>query len=346
MTPIIRTPIDSRSVWKAADIRSKDELCFDLERRHTDCLARAVERLRAAGGAAVEDIDRLGFDLSPIAEDLDRWLAEVRDGRGLLILRGFPVEEHSLDDIVLMFAGIGRQWGVTTSQSATGERVGHVIAVDRVLVGERKRAYKGTHEMQLHNDFCDILGMFCVRPAQAGGESRYASGSAIYNEILRTRPDYLEPLYNGFHYWRIGESAREPVTPHRVPVYASRDGVVSMQYQENWEFLKPERTGVPVTPFEIEARDYFAQIAESPEFRWECRMEAGECAWINNLIILHSRGEVHNDPSDPGRRRHVMRLWVDCNPGFRPAVPELQIYPHKIGIPPDASLVHERGGGL
>ena len=38
------------------------------------------------------------FPLDAIAADLDAWRKEVQDGKGLLLLRGFPVDEHPLDE--------------------------------------------------------------------------------------------------------------------------------------------------------------------------------------------------------------------------------------------------------
>ena len=260
------------------------------------------------------------------------WAQELREGRGFLILRGFPVDRYALEDLVLMYAGLGSNWGTVVSQSVMGDRVGHVIAVEKLLHGERKRSYKGTHEMQLHNDFCDILGMFTVRRSEQGGLSRYASGVTVHNEILRTRPDLLPTLYRGFHYWRLGENPDQPVTPHRVPVFSSCDSVLSMNYQEIWDFVKPENTGVPLSELELEARAYLEEVSERPDIRLELMLESGECALLNNLVIMHSRSAVHNDSTDHKLRRHMMRLWVDCPSDFRRAIPELRIYEHGIGI--------------
>ena len=181
-----------------------------------------------------------------------------------------------------------------------------------------------------------------VRPAVAGGESRYSSGAAIHNEILRTRPELLEPLYRGIHFWRLGEMPEEPVTPHRVPVFASRDGLLSVHYAGDWNFIKPENTKVALSELELEAIDTFVAIAESEKLRFTFRLEAGDCLFANNLIHLHGRSAIENPP-DPALRRHMLRMWVDCPPDFRPSVRELRVFGHGQGIPPRPEMVHLPG---
>jgi hypothetical protein len=59
-----------------------------------------------------------------------------------------------------------------------------------------------------------IVGLMCVRQAR-DGYSQYASGLAVHNEILATRPDFLMPiLYRGFPHHRRGEEAptASPIT--------------------------------------------------------------------------------------------------------------------------------------
>jgi hypothetical protein len=340
---MISRRIHHRSAWRPADLPSKDVMSFDLGRRHIAAFDRALGRLRALGDASLAGIDRHGFDLAPIADEVVGWYRELRDGRGIVNLRGFPVAERSIEELSLIYYGLALQFGKPVSQSVLGDRIGHVVAVDKLLHGERRRSYKSTHEMRLHTDYCDLLGMLCIRPAAAGGASRYTSGASVHNEILATRPKLLEPLYRGFHYWRIGESPEEPVTPYRVPIFACREGLLSVQHAGDRTFIAPEKTGVPITEEEREAVDYFEEVAEREDIRYEFRIEAGECFFANNLIHLHARSAIENSP-DPRERRHLLRIWVDCDPSFRPVPPELRVFGHGRGVPARPEMVHEAGG--
>ena len=60
------------------------------------------------------------------------------------------------------------------------------------------------------------------------------SAVTIHNEILKRHPEYLAPLYRGFHYIRREAALTDnPVTPHRVPVFGVRDGLVSVRLVRN-----------------------------------------------------------------------------------------------------------------
>ena len=342
MTPIFRQPIVHSSAWRPADFPTKDVFSFDLTPTHIGAFDKALQRLHVAGNAHPAGIDRSGFDLSSIEHDVNRWYAALRDGRGLLNLRGFPITERSVDDLALMCYGLCTQWGTPVSQSVMGDRIGHVIEVDKLLHGERRRSYKSAHEMRLHSDFCDVLAMLCLRSARQGGACRYASGVTIHNEILANRPELLAPLYRGFHFWRLGEWPDEPVTPHRVPVFSSHANKLSVHYAGDWNFIKPENTGVALTDLERDAVDYFVEVAEREDIRYDFYLEPGECLFSNNLLHLHAREEIKND-YDPRYRRHMLRVWVDCPPAFRPSVSELRVFGHGIGVPERPELVHHDG---
>ena len=55
---------------------------------------------------------------------------------------------------------------------------------------------------------------------------------AVYNEILRRRPDALERLYQGFEWDRMDEHGddEDPTSGYRVPVFSQAGGKVSCQY--------------------------------------------------------------------------------------------------------------------
>ena len=95
-SPLVPTrPFDHPAAWTAADLGSKDAFAVDLADRHIAAFEAAVARLRERGLTAFDDIGRNDFPLDSIAEDVGAWRHEVADGRGLLVLRGFPVDQWS-----------------------------------------------------------------------------------------------------------------------------------------------------------------------------------------------------------------------------------------------------------
>ena len=93
-----------------------------------------------------------------------------------MAFKGFPVDDFDLDELRLVYLGLGCHFGRPTSQSAMGDLVGDVINVgdkDR-----NDRAYRSRRKLMLHTDRCNHIGMLCIRPAMRGGEGSY--GSALH----------------------------------------------------------------------------------------------------------------------------------------------------------------------
>ena len=106
-----------------------------------------------------------------------------------------------------MFWALGAHLGRGVSQSALGDVLGQVRDETPPGQAESARGYTSRRELSLHVDLGQIVGLMCVRQARAGGYSQYASGLAIYNEILATRPELMAVLCRGFPYHRRGEEA-------------------------------------------------------------------------------------------------------------------------------------------
>jgi len=330
MSATIRTPIDHPAAWSAADFPSKDRLAVDLEPRHLRALERA-ERVLAAAGTPAGALEARHFPLDPIAADVARWRREVREGRGLLLLRGFPVSGLPVEIVERMYLGLGLHFGRPVSQSKMGDLVGHVVDVggkDR-----RERAYRNSRELHLHTDRCDHVAMLCLQPALRGGISGYASALTVHNRMLAERPDLLECLYRGYRLHRFGEQrpGEPPVTPIRIPIFSSRQGVFSVIYLRGYVDLAEQEYDIALAPEEREALDRFEAIADRPEVRLDFTLEPGEAAFFNNCHLLHTRTAFEDDP-DPARRRHLLRLWL-MEDG-RPAVEGARLHKGDGGITP------------
>ncbi len=325
--PVIKA-FDLPSAWKATDYPTKDSFAIDLEPRHIAALEAELARFQATGGG-LEDLSMEAFPLEKIAEDIAAWRREVREGRGIVLLRGVPVERIALDDLRLMYLGLGTHFGRPTSQSNLGDLVGEVVNIGDK--DPKERAYKSSRRLNLHTDRADHIGMLCIRPAMEGGFSGYASALTIHNIMLEERPDLLEYLYRGYHHHRFGEQPPgEPlVTRERIPIFSVTDGVPSVIYIRGYIDLAVEEGHVTLADAELEALNYLDEVANRPEVRLEFMMEAGDLAFINNCLILHTRTEFE-DSDDPARKRHLMRLWL--REDERPAAEGVILHKGKAGI--------------
>ncbi len=139
------------------------------------------------------------FFLKTFGETLRRLWDEVENGSGVLLLRGLDVDRYGLDGTRLVYWGIGAHVGTALAQNPQG-----ALLVDvRNEGGDpyrdvKARGYHTSQYLPFHNDQGDVVGLLCFRAAKEGGESCIASSAAVYNEILRTRPDLLEELFRPY----------------------------------------------------------------------------------------------------------------------------------------------------
>jgi alpha-ketoglutarate-dependent taurine dioxygenase len=273
-------------------------------------------------GAAIRSVE--------IDADLNAAYEEVRAGKGIVLVRGLPLDgglEHFIDAVW----EVGKHFGHALSQNAQGELIGHVV--DASKEDATPRMYRSNLELRPHSDITAMISLACWQKAQSGGASVVVSGVTVHDEIRRRAPQLLEPLYRGYHYHRLGEEGpdEEPATPYRVPVFANRNGQLSVRYQRAGIAAGQRERGVPLTEEDIAAFDLFDELAKAPENRLSFHLERGEMMVINNYTVMHARARFTNHPESE-RQRRLVRLWLDA-PGFRDVPGEFNLFATN-GVPP------------
>jgi hypothetical protein len=214
-----------RQGWRGAEL-DRDALYWDFTPAHLTAIDELMQRIEAAG-LPFHEIRREHFVHPALDRDLADLLAQIKNGPGLVIVRGFPVDKYDPERMQAIYWGIGTHFGRGCSQSADGDYLGHVTNVAKA-----SRGYTTDRELSLHTDSAEIVGLLCLRDAREGGLSIYASSLKVHEIIEREHPEYLPLLERGFFCDRRGEESPDdkPVTPYRVPVYSSRSGLLSCRY--------------------------------------------------------------------------------------------------------------------
>ena len=328
-------PYNHVSAWKSSDLVSKEHIRVQLEPRHLEAFDRALQPLLAESVRA-EQITREMFNLDSIQDSVDEWIAEVQEGRGLLLLTGFPVDHYSKEECGMIYYGLGTHFGDPQSQSMMGDRLGHVVNVGGK--DTRERAYRNSVELSLHTDASDIVGMMCLVKAKQGGMSGYCSGPAVYNRILEQEPELLDTLFEGYLYHLFGEElpGQSPVSDQKIPVFSRCEGYLSVSFLRSYIEMAFDELGRSKTDLEQRALDTFDDIAHSNEYRFDLMMEPGDIAFFNNYVVLHTRSEFFDD-YDPEKRRHLLRLWLKAwKP--RPLAGNISTYKDRHGIQKQAGM--------
>ena len=247
------------------------------------------------------------------------------NGRGIVVVRRFPVKSFGVRDITLVYRAFCCQMGRLLCQSKRRERIGLVAHKPQRAL--RLRGYERAGRQMLHTDMEAILGMLCVRRAREGGESRLAGALAIHNEIAASRPELLEPLQAGFPVAWGEEPPRRPTdcsTEHDVPVLSRNEDRLSVCYLRPQGEHALRQRGEAMTETMIAALDYFEDVSECEEVVLELALDEGECYFINNFNTPHARNGFV-DWDDTNRGRLLLRSWMEV-PRTYPISTGLRLY--------------------
>ena len=320
MTAIAR----HREGWLGAAL-DRDAIYWDFTPAHLAAIDELMEKIESAG-LPFHEIRRDHFSHPALDDDLAALLHQIKTGPGLVLIRGFPVHKYDPERVQSVYWGIGTHFGRGCSQSADGDYLGHVTNV-----AKGSRGYTTDRELNLHTDSAEIVGLLCVRDAREGGLSIYASSLKVHEIIAREHPEYLSVLERGFYCDRRGEEAPEdePVTPYRVPVFSTQEGVLSCRYVRGVIDRGAEARGDPLTDFEKEALACFETVAQRDDVRFEVMLRSGEASFINNYEMLHARtGFVDWDERE--KKRLLYRLWLEGEPP-RAMRREVHLYQNRSG---------------
>ncbi len=316
IAPLPTQPIEERAAWRPENLASDSSWVHYLDDGELEELNDAIDHVRARELAACE-FEREDFPLPSLSRRIDRIIHELEHGRGCVLIKGLDVERYEMRDLKALYWGLGVHLGNPISQNAKGDLIGHVTDSGREYQRKNVRGYTTNDALRPHCDSSDIVSLLCVHHAKSGGESLIASSITIFNEVLRTRPEYLDDLAEGFHFDLRGEGATgdpEEVTRHRVPVFCYHDGRLSARYNQKIIEDGQRKAGSPLTGRTLEAVRYIGELALRDDIRFDMRFERGDIQILNNHMILHARNSFE-DFDESERKRNLLRLWFNLRNG-------------------------------
>jgi hypothetical protein len=311
MTPI--TEALGTGDWRGDEVVDSDAWRIRLDNAHRAELRGAVTAVESRSLGLVdfsrEDFSREDFPLPTLGPVLHGLVGELMDGRGFALLQGAPVAGLSERQCEILALGIGRHVGRTVPQKE-GRHVQHVRDLGVEPSGPTSRSYQHSGQLGYHADPNDIVALLCIRPARSGGLSRIVSSVAVHNEIVATRPDLAEVLYQPW--WRDLRSGDGPDSFHQSPVYtADAAGRLTTDYGP--DYMRSALRGghvPPFTPTQLEAMALLDRLNSDPRFMLAMDLRAGDMQFLNNHVTLHSRTKYVDHP-EPERRRDLIRVWLN-----------------------------------
>ena len=314
-------PIRGPGAWYGRELAVRGDWLRVFSAAELAEIGRAV-RAFGASGVPLAEISPATFPLPALGPVLRGILAELLEGRGFVMLRGFPVRDYSREEQAIAYMGIGSYLGRARSQNAKGHLLGHVKDLGLDIRDPKVRYYQTNRRLEYHTDSVDVVGLLCLQEAKAGGESFIASSMTLYNEVLARSPELLPALFEPFATDRRGEVPEGMKPWFDMPIYHWHAGRLSCiyvrQYIESAQRLFPEARRL--SRAQVEAMDLMDDLLNDPAIHLSMAFLPGDMQFLHNHQILHSRNDFENWP-EPERHRHLLRLWL-APPGARP-LPEV-----------------------
>ena len=312
-------PVVDPAGWSERDLADVESWSYRITDSDIDELRAAVRNVQARAIPIVE-VSSAGFELAAFGDILRDVRRELTDGRGIVMLRGFPVDEFDREATAIAYLGLGSYLGAPMSQNKYGHVLGHVKNLGGDYSDPFTRGYMTNAEMRFHSDACDYVGLLCLQTSMSGGESRVASSVAMYNRILAERPDLAQALCDDWHRSRSGEVNPGETPWFKQPIFSFANGYFSAIGLGAAIDKAQGLPGVPpLTPAQNEAVRFYRDMAERCAI--EIEFKRGDIQFLNNFVTLHTR-RAYEDFPDEAKRRHLLRLWLS-DPNGRP-IPEEQ----------------------
>ena len=307
MTDTVLRPIGGPAAWQGATLLAERDWIRPIGDAAVVEIDAALAQVKRRG-AGWRDLTRQDFPLPTLSAKLAAIADELESGRGVVKLTGFPVGRYGEQDLRTLYFGIGCHLGTPVHQN--GSR-----GLMRDIRDNGGARVESAEALRWHNDRTDVVGLLCVRKAQAGGISRIVSAVAIHDAMQARRPDLLAAMYGDFYRSTIGDEvgAERPYYP--LPIFALRDGYFTSHFSTTYIEQAQRFPEVPrLSGAQKEALGMLEDLAE--ELCFEMPLEPGDIQLLNNHVIYHGR-TAFTDDAGSRQDRLLYRLWLSM-PNSRP----------------------------
>ena len=289
------------SAWKGNEILNSQYWNYQLSREEIAEIEAAIHAIQLDRSQPLK-FDRLKKVFEGISEELE-------NGKGAVLLKGIPVDRYSTEEIADVYMALCEQMGTLVRQShsdfnsdsASRKRSQFVGYVRAETSGTSKEGKQSNDPYQFHTDRADAISLLCIRQAREGGESRLASATAIYNEIIQTHPDIARELFKDMPWIYEGEKGWMS-----YPLWHIHQGKFTTQYSTAYVHLSQFVSGAPkLTQKQKEGIDLLQETGLKVGI--EFKLNPGDWLIANNHTVYHARSswEMELGESD----RFLLRIW-------------------------------------
>ncbi|MDG2013230.1 MAG: TauD/TfdA family dioxygenase, partial [Pirellulaceae bacterium] len=230
------------------------------------------------------------------------------------------LNQATLENWRLFFEQVSTVIGTPISQSVSGETIFSVRDAGFADNDKRARGPNTRKKLSFHTDRCDVIGFLCLQQAKSGGENQLVSSPALFNEILKERPDLLRLLMQPYRYLRHTVDAANDLPFTEQPIFSFFEGYFAANFLRVLIDRADADPALPdMTASQKEALDFLETVAAKPEMHHTFRQQPGDMLFMNNWVTMHRR-TAFVDHESLEKRRHILRVWLSM-PNSRPLDP-------------------------
>ena len=317
--PMASRPIAGPMAWRGDALVASDNWTYTVTPAQAAELDDALDRTRTTD---ILQITATDFPLPTLSKILAAMRSNLIEGPGVAKVSGLPMDAYDNEAAVRIYWGIGVHVGRPIPQNRNGHMVGHVTDIGTPTDDPNQRITQSSQGFPHHSDMCDVLSLFCVRPARSGGVTRLVSATTIHDEVMRRRPDLLEVLYRAFYQDRRGEIPEGQEPYFAMPMFAYEDGHLASfcTFPPYVDSAQRFSDVPPLTETQVEARNLVEEIATEDGIGMKIEWRRGDMVFFNNHAVFHAR-TAYDDYPEQERKRHLMRLWLAVPDSGLPALP-------------------------
>lgn len=155
----------------------------------------------------------------------------------------------------------------------------------------------------------DVVGLYCVQPAEVGGLSQVASGYTVLSQLQSVAPQAYDTLRGRFCFDRRGEfkEGESPVSRYSVVHWERSE--LTLRYLKQYIVSGHRIARRPLTSMQAEAIELIDGIAREEDMHADVMLRPGVMLVTNNRWVLHNR-TAFRDSCDPRMGRHLIRFWA------------------------------------
>ena len=236
------------------------------------------------------------------------------EGIGFFIIDGKCFTDFSKEELIEIYQNVCRILGTLYVQNDKNQKLVQVQDSGKSMKSGGR--YHQTKEGgSYHTDspqwekVPDFIGMCCINPAKKGGESKFVSAYSIHNKMLKEHKQFLEMLYQQFHFDKRGEFESKESPTVFEPIFTYNNNQLKCRYLRDYINDGQMIQNTPLSKEQNEALDIFDKIIHDENLVVSYKLRQNEMVFFNNNRVMHGRTSFE-DFEGIENKRLMIRTWI------------------------------------